>query len=158
VTYTIVLHNTSSFDQKDNPGNELTDVLSTQLTLVSATAPAGTATANVPSNTVTWNGGIVAGGSVTITITATINVGTAGQTISNQASIAFDADGNGTNEAAAKTDDPGAGGAADPTLLQVAGGAIPAEVPTLSGIGLAALAFLLAAGALAALRRKKSVA
>src|SRR5437773_10710735 len=56
VNYVIVLSNSSGSDQQDNPGNEFTDVLSTDLTLVSASANGGTATANTGTNTVTWNG------------------------------------------------------------------------------------------------------
>src|SRR6185312_11803566 len=56
VTYTIVLTNSGTAAQADNPGNELTDVLPPQLTLVSATASSGTATANTGTNTVPWNG------------------------------------------------------------------------------------------------------
>lgn len=103
VTYTIVLSNTSAYDQQDNPGSELTDVLPATLTLVSASATSGTAVATVGTNTVTWDGMVPAGGSVTITIQATIDAGTASQTITNQASYISDADGNGVNEASAAT-------------------------------------------------------
>ncbi|HXH93064.1 MAG TPA: DUF11 domain-containing protein, partial [Thermoanaerobaculia bacterium] len=43
VTYTIVLTNTGSVAQGDNPGNELTDVLPSSLSLISATSTSGTA-------------------------------------------------------------------------------------------------------------------
>ena len=104
VTYTVVLSNSSAYDQQDNPGNELMDVLPSTLTLVSANATSGTAVATVGTNTVTWTGSIPAGGNITVTITATVN-GTAVPlgTISNQGDIAFDADGNGTNESSAMT-------------------------------------------------------
>ena len=103
VNYVIVLSNSGSSDQQDNPGNEFTDVLSTDLMLVSASANGGTATANTGTNTVTWNGVIPANDSVTITIHATINTGTEGHTIANQGAISYDADGDGTNEATAFT-------------------------------------------------------
>lgn len=103
VSYLIILSNSSGSDQQDNPGNEFTDVLSADLTLVSADASAGTATANTGANTVTWNGVVPAADSVTITITATIKPGTTGHTISNTGAINYDADGNGTNEASANT-------------------------------------------------------
>ena len=119
VTYTVTLSDSSAFDQQDNPGSELNDVLPSELTLVSALATSGTATATLGTNTVTWDGGVPAGGSVTITILATINVGTAGATVSNQGAISYDADGDGTNEASAVTDDPAVGGAADPTIFGV---------------------------------------
>jgi uncharacterized repeat protein (TIGR01451 family) len=121
VTYTVVLTNTGSGPQADNPGNEFTDVLPPELTLVSATASAGTAAATIATNTVTWNGALnPVDGAVTLTIQATINAGTSGQTVSNQGSISYDADLNGTNEASGVTDDPGTAAVADPTVFGVA--------------------------------------
>jgi uncharacterized repeat protein (TIGR01451 family) len=153
VTYTVIIQNTSGTAQLDNPGDEFTDVLPSQLTLVSASATSGTAVANVGTNTVHWNGTIPAGGTVTITITATVKVGSAGQTISNQGTIFFDADGNGTNESSILTDDPAVGGATDPTVLQ----ATPAvSIPTLSSLGLAMLALLLMGYAMLVLRRRRA--
>ncbi|MBP8296682.1 MAG: DUF11 domain-containing protein [Burkholderiales bacterium] len=119
VTYTVVLSNTGNAPSADSPGNEFTDVLPATLTLVSASATAGTAVAMIGTNTVTWNGGVAAGGSVTITITATINAGAMGTVISNQGTIAYDSDLNGTNEAGTVTDDPAVGGAIDPTSFTV---------------------------------------
>jgi hypothetical protein len=112
----------------------------------------------VGTNTVTWNGSIPAGGSVTITIQATVNAGAApGTTVSNQASFAYDADGNGTNETSGVTDDPSAGGAADPTTFTVGGGIPAPPIPTLDGAGLALLALLLAVAGGWALRRRRAV-
>jgi len=68
---------------------------------------------------VTWNGLLLPGASVTITIPATINAGTAGTVVSNQGTVNFDANRDGTNEASALTDDPGLGGASDPTVFTV---------------------------------------
>jgi hypothetical protein len=62
-------------------------------------------------------------GSVTITINATINAGTEGAVVSNQGTINYDADNNGTNEASVQTDDPGQPGTADPTVFFVGSGA-----------------------------------
>jgi uncharacterized repeat protein (TIGR01451 family) len=153
LTYTVTLTNNGTGAQGDNPGNELTDLLPPTLALVSATATSGTAVATVGTNTVTWNGAIPAAGSVTITIKATILPTAAGQTVSNQGTIAFDSDGNGTNESSAQTDDPGAAGAANPTSVQVAAApAIP--IPTLSQLGLLFLGMALAGMALAVLRRR----
>ncbi len=154
VTYTITLTNAGPGAQADNPGNELTDVLPSQLALVSATATSGTAAANVGTNTVTWNGAIPASGSVTITITATILPSAVGTTVSNQGTISFDSDGNGTNDATAQTDDPGVAGAANPTTFAVAGP--PAQVPTLSTLGLLSLGLLLTGIAVGVLRRRRS--
>ncbi|MCW2647077.1 MAG: hypothetical protein JWP07_3186 [Pseudonocardiales bacterium] len=147
VTYTIVSSNSGNAAAADNPGNELADALPAELTLVSATATSGTAVATVGTNTVTWNGSIPATGSVTVTITATVNAGAAGSTISNQATLSYDADLNGTNEASALSDDPAQAGANDPTsfvataapdttppsvsIEQAAGQADPTATPTI---------------------------
>ena len=81
VTYTVTLTNNGTDEQKDNPGNEFIDILPACLTLTNATATSGTPTFNVNPNEVTWNGSLAPlGGSVTITITATIDAGTQGQT------------------------------------------------------------------------------
>ena len=152
----MVLTNSGPGTQGDNPGNELTDVLPAGLTLVGATATSGNATATVATRTVTWNGSLAAGGSVTITITATIDANVApGTTLTNQATFAYDADGNGTNESSGVTDDPAQAGAADPTSFQVAPGVVPPQVPTLDGMGLALLALLLAMGGAWAVRRRR---
>lgn len=117
VTYTVTLSNSAATAQLDNAGNEFTDVLPSSLTLTGATASGGTATTS--GNTVNWNGRIAGNGSVTITITATVNAGTGGTTISNQGTVSYDADGNGTNESTAQTDDPGVAGVANPTSFVV---------------------------------------
>jgi uncharacterized repeat protein (TIGR01451 family) len=154
VTYTITLTNSGTGAQADNPGNELTDVLPSQLALVSATATSGTAAANTGTNTVTWNGAIPAGGTVTITINATILPAAAGATVSNQGTIAYDGDGNGTNEATAQTDDPTTPGSGNPTAFEV-GGPAPPPIPTLSPLGLLLLTVVLSGLALAMLRRRQ---
>jgi uncharacterized repeat protein (TIGR01451 family) len=121
VTYTVTLTNNGTDAQNDNTGNEFIDVLPGGLTLVSAIATSGTATANVNPNEVTWNGSLAPlGGSVTITITATVNAGTQGTIISNQGTFNFDGNNDNVNEASALTDDPGVGGATDPTNFLVA--------------------------------------
>jgi hypothetical protein len=131
----------------------MTDVLPPSLTLAGATATSGIATANLGTNTVTWNGSIAAGGSVTITITATIKSGTGGSTVSNQATVAYDSDGNGTNDATGSSDDPGTPAAGDPTSVTVT--APIATIPALSQTGLLALGLALAAVALARVRRRR---
>ncbi len=152
ITYTIVLTNDGSGAQADNPGHEFTDVLPSSLALVSASSSSGAAVATTATNTVTWNGAIPAGGSVTITIHATILPAALGSSVSNQGTIAYDADGNGTNEATAQTDDPGAPGTADPTSFMVAG---TPQVPTLSPLGLLLLAVILAGLGLALMKRRR---
>jgi uncharacterized repeat protein (TIGR01451 family)/fimbrial isopeptide formation D2 family protein len=120
MTYTITLSNASQSGQLDNPGNEFTDTLDSHLTLQSATASSGTAVANVGTNTVTWNGAVLMGNNVTITITALINAGSFGLTIPNQGTINYDCNGNLTNACSLLTDDPAVGGLQDPTQFIVA--------------------------------------
>lgn len=119
ITYTVTLTN-SGLAQGDNPGDELIDVLPAALTLVAATATSGTATSDVGAHTVHWNGSIPGSASVTITIQATVNPGTPrGTIVSNQGTINYDSDGNGSNETSALTDDPGVSGSDDPTDFEV---------------------------------------
>jgi uncharacterized repeat protein (TIGR01451 family) len=75
--------------------------------------------ATIATNTVTWNGAVSAGGSVTVTIDATVDAGTVLQTATNQGTVAHDPDGNGVNEASSFTDDPAAGGASDATSFLI---------------------------------------
>lgn len=138
VTYTITLTNSGNATAPDSTGPEMTDVLPAQLALVSATASSGTATADVGTNTVTWNGAVPAGGSVTITITATIRSSAGGQIVTNQASIAFDSDLNGSNETTRLSRDPRLSGTSA-TVFSVEG--VP--IPTLSSALLIVLAGLL---------------
>jgi len=154
IVYTVTLTNSGSGAQGDNPGNEFIDVLPPQLVLVSASATSGTAVATVGTNTVTWNGAIAPAGTVTITINATILPAAAGTTVSNQGTISFDNDANGTNNATAQTDSPAAPGGADPTTFAVVGGA-DAEIPTLSTVGLMLLAVVLAGLGMALLKRRQ---
>ncbi|MEO8395382.1 MAG: SH3 domain-containing protein, partial [Chloroflexota bacterium] len=118
VTYTVTLTNNGRGTQNDNSGDEFSDTLPAQLTLLAANAPSGTA--GTTGNTATWNGSISPkGGSVTITITATINAGSGGQTVSNQGTANYDSDGNGSNESPVLTDDPGTAAPLDPTSFTV---------------------------------------
>jgi uncharacterized repeat protein (TIGR01451 family) len=124
VTYTIALANTGNVAQADDPGHELVDTLPSGLALVSASATSGAAAADLPTNTVSWDGSLASGGSVTIAIHATIRPTVAlGATITNQATVSYDADANGTHEATTLTDDPDQPGASDPTSFVVASAA-----------------------------------
>jgi uncharacterized repeat protein (TIGR01451 family) len=121
LSYSIVLSNSGVGAQPDVAGSdELTDVLPSSLTLVSASANAGTATATPATGTVVWNGSIASGGSVTVTIQATVKPTTVAETtVSNQATLRYDGDGNASNESSAPTDAPGAPGASDATTFTV---------------------------------------
>ena len=151
VTYTVTLHN-GGLAQADNPGDELSDVLPAELILVSAEATSGVATATPATNTVTWNRALAAGGTVTITIHATVGAAVpVGTTVSNQGTASFDTDGDGTNDGSAGTDDPAVAGAADPTLFVVVARSV-IEVPALGLTGLALLAFALAVAGVGGLK------
>jgi uncharacterized repeat protein (TIGR01451 family) len=141
VTYTIVLTNSGAGAQGDNPGSEFTDTLPAGVGYVAATASSGTVGFG-PGTLVHWDGAIPAGGSVTITITATV-VATSG-TVVNQGFVSYDGDGDGSNESSAPTDDPAGAGAADPTAFAVA--AAPGE--TMPVPALDRFAMLLLIGAL----------
>jgi hypothetical protein len=74
---------------------------------------------------------------VTITIVATVLPNGAGSTISNQGTIHFDGDNNGSNESSTVTNAPGGG----PTTFAVIG----TGIPTLSPALLMAMAMMLVA-------------
>ncbi|HEV7667643.1 MAG TPA: IPTL-CTERM sorting domain-containing protein [Thermoanaerobaculia bacterium] len=151
LTYTIVLSNSGTGAALDNAGPEFTDTLPANLSLPSAVATSGTITTG--GNTVDWNGGIVAGGSVTITIQATV-LSVPGPIV-NQGTLALDPARTGSATGAGLTDDPTRPGASDPTVV---GGVPPiTEIPTLSTVGFAVLAALLAALGLTTVRRRRRV-
>ncbi len=150
VVYTVTLTNSGTGATFDEPGDEFADTLPATLTPTSAAASLGTVT--ITGNTVHWNGGVPAGGSVVITIDAAISGAAVSQSIiSNQGTASYDATRSGSNQTAILTGDPARGG---PTQF-VGGGAI-AAVPALSAAGLAAMAAaLLGAGALTLRRRRR---
>ena len=142
VTYVITVSNAGPASQFDNAGPELTDTLPTGLSLLSAVASAGTLT--VAGNTLDWNGTLAANASFTITATARIlgNV-PPGTLLSNSATLSYDGDGDGTNEATASSDDPGVGGTADPTTFTVLAPILAVDVPAAETWGLVLLTLLL---------------
>ena len=81
---------------------------------------------------------------MTITITATILPAAAGTTVSNQGTISYDSDGNGTNDATAQTDDPAVGGRRQSDQHRGRWRAPLPPIPTLSDFGLLLLAAALA--------------
>jgi uncharacterized repeat protein (TIGR01451 family) len=152
VTYQIVVTNQGPGVQPDLVGNEFLDILPAGLTLQSASASSGTAIANLGPNSVTWNGSLVAAGSVAITIRASIagNL-TAGTRIENQAQVFFDTNGDGFVETIATSDDPTTAAAGDATAIVLQGAAMqePAVVPassTWTQLLLAAMLTLVAGG------------
>ncbi len=150
--YTVVLSNAGPADATDDPAvDEFTDVLPSELTLVSASATSGTAAADTGTNTVTWNGGIPAGSDVTITIQATIGDLGEGTQVSNQGNIVYDADGDGTSGDTGVTDDPATSTVGDATVF---GAGKTPGIPVLGSTGAALLIVLMAlAGAILVRRR-----
>ncbi|MBV8200429.1 MAG: S8 family serine peptidase [Acidobacteria bacterium] len=150
VVYTVTLTNSGTGATFDEAGDELTDTLPATLTPTSATASLGTV--SITGNTVHWNGGVPAGGSVVITINAAISSAAAvGSVISNQGTVNYDATRSGTNQTSIVTNDPSRPG---PTQF-VVGGAT-ANIPALSGAGMAAMALaLLLSGAVMIERRRR---
>ncbi len=126
VVYTVTLTNEGTGTQPDNAGFEFTDTLPAGLIVGTPTATSGTVSA-AAANPVTWDGTLLPGQSVAITIPCTIAAGTAGQTISAQGTALIDADRNGTNETSVPTDAPG-GAVGDATVFVVL--AAPAPVIT----------------------------
>jgi len=121
VTYTVILTNSGNGAQTDNPGDEFAETLPASLQLISANANAGTTVANGGLNQITWNGGIPAGGSVTITIKAQILAAAQPKdVISAQGDVAYDFDLNGTNEMTTQTFQPPLGEDPTPTKFTVA--------------------------------------
>ncbi len=140
LTYTITITNAGPGDQPDDPGSdEFTDALPDGLFLTGASADSGIVNADTANNTVTWNGGIVAGGTVVITINATLSITASGE-ISNQGLIQFDSDGDGVNDTTVPTDDPNSPEADDPTRFIVS-----IAVPALQNTALLILILLLLA-------------
>jgi len=159
VTYTIVITNAGPGAQGDNPGDEFTDTLPAGLELVGAAATSGALSVDTLNGIVSWNGAIAALDSVTIVIDATLAPNApVGSTIVNQGTLFFDADGNGTNETTAPTDDPAGAGGADPTGFDVVQGVSIVEIPALDGWGLALFALALAGLAVAQLFRRRRTA
>ncbi len=120
VTYRVHVRNAGTAPLDDNPGPEIADPLPAEIDLVSASATSGSVA--VDGDVVTWNGSLApGGGEVTLEIAATVRAGTGGRTVSNQAAVHFDADGDGSSESSVPSDDPTLPGLADATVFRVRG-------------------------------------
>ena len=154
VQYTVQLNNNSATPLPDGAGPEFQDVLPAQLELVSASADVGIASVDTTTDTVTWNGALAAGQTVTIVIEASIDPGTGGQTVSNQGFV-LDTDGVGEPAPPAPTDDPSTAPPDDPTAFVVSGGQTTmAEIPTLGELAAAFMAAMLGLFGWLGLRRQ----
>jgi len=117
-SYFVVLTNSGSKTQVNNLEAEFTDILPEGLSLTWAAATSGTTTFNVATRTVVWSGALLPGKSVYINIDVKIRAD-APATLSNQGTIEYDADGDGTNDALTLTDDPNVAGSENPTSFEV---------------------------------------
>lgn len=125
LTYTIVVTNQGPNAQPDNPGDEMIDVLPSELALLSAGADTGSALADKLANTVTWNGALANGASATITIQADILSAAAGRSVTNWATVFFDTENDGINNSKAQSNAPAV----------VVGNSVQ-QIPVLDGWGL----------------------
>jgi hypothetical protein len=108
--------------QPDAPGFELVDVLPAGLAINSVSGGGGnggSVSVNTAARSVTYDGPLAVGDSLTLNITATIQPGTLDMSLANQATLAWDADADGANDAAGVSDDPNAAGSGNPTVITV---------------------------------------
>ncbi len=159
VIYEIALSNVGDDDQPDDPASdELVDILPPQLALTLASATSGTVSFDLASNTVRWNGVLAAGAApVLIQIEADVLI-TQPALISNQATVHYDSDGDGANDATRLSTDPALAGEAEPTVFQFAGtapGNTPIMIPVNNKRGLLGLVLLMTLAAGGTLMRRR---
>ena len=109
IEYTITISNIGAANQSDNPGNEFEDVIPDNTTYVtgSLSTTSGLLEYDAGENKITWNGEIPSESSVALTFQVKVNTGlTNGVIISNQGTVFWDSNENGTNDATELTDDP----------------------------------------------------
>ncbi|MFZ2630001.1 MAG: hypothetical protein WA081_07925 [Desulfosalsimonadaceae bacterium] len=119
--YTVVIPNTGN---QDAAGVAFVDVIpvSTAYVNLSVTATSGTASYNAGLGQIEWNGDVDGGNSVTITFDVTVNTGiTVGTVISNQGTVSYDSDNNGSNDSTMLTDSDLAGPGRQPTNITTGG-------------------------------------
>ena len=106
--YKIIISNIGSADQSDNPGNEFDDYLPENITYVAGSAYSEYGTINYDSgkNKITWNGNVPAYTSRVLEFKVKVNESLPnGVVISNQGTVYWDSNENGTNDATELTDD-----------------------------------------------------
>lgn len=120
--YAILLRNSGSGDQRDDPvSDELVDVLPAELALRTVDADSGAITVDLAGNRLRWNGALASGAAaVAIRIEADVVV-TQPTMIRNQASVAYDSDGDGRNDSSGLSTDPSQPGEAMPTTFRFTG-------------------------------------
>ena len=106
ILYEITIWNYGCADLEDNPGHEYVDVLPGG-TAVTGHVTATSGTAKVEGDSIVWDGGIPAGGFVTITYRLILDMDLEADTqICNQGIVHWDSNGDGINNAQTRTDDP----------------------------------------------------
>lgn len=162
IRYDVVIVNDGCEELKDGAGHEFTDELPGVL------APTGSMQATrgtiaVDGNTIVWDGGLPAGGSVTLTFRVTISDDVeAGTEICNQGTAHWDESGDGVLDSTEPTDDPNTSEDDDPTcfLVEEPIGPLPLcgtiDAPSLSEWGMIASSLLMAAAFGWRLRRRKA--
>jgi len=106
--YRVTISNTGAADQDNNPGNEFEDILPENVTYVpgSATASLGAISYSAGDNKIIWNGGVPGESSVILEFQVTVDNGLPnGTVISNQGTVFWDSNEDGTNDATELTDD-----------------------------------------------------
>jgi len=109
IKYTVTISNTGTANQQNNPGNEFEDLIPDNITYVigSVTATSGAISYNTGENKITWNGAVSAESSVSLTFEVTVNSSLEnGALISNQGTVYWDSNEDGTNDETELTDDP----------------------------------------------------
>lgn len=109
IEYAVTISNTGTANQFNNPGNEFEDLIPVNTTYVneSATATSGIIEYDIGENKIIWNGDIPKESSVILKFRVNVNQSLEnGTIISNQGTVFWDSDENGTNEATELTDDP----------------------------------------------------
>ena len=106
--YRITISNTGTADQSNNPENEFEDFIPENTTYVSSSAYSeyGTISYDSVENKIIWNGVIPAETSRVLEFKVTVNDSLPnGYVISNQGTVYWDSDEDGTNDATELTDD-----------------------------------------------------
>ncbi|MBE0636173.1 IPTL-CTERM sorting domain-containing protein [Candidatus Bipolaricaulota bacterium] len=152
IRYEVTIWNYGCDDLEDNPGHEFTDPLPAGMDATGqVTETSGVAA--LDGDTIVWDGSIPSGGYVVIKYTVDLSLDLEiDDQICNQGTVHWDSDGNGTNDATTRTDDPTTDTEGDSTCLtiDVPVGPLPLsgtiDAPTLSewGMILASCLFALA--------------
>jgi uncharacterized repeat protein (TIGR01451 family) len=142
IRYEVTIWNYGCADLEDNPGHEFTDALPAGIVATGQTTETS-GTAGVEGDNIVWDGGIPAGGYVTITYRVDVDMDLeVGTQICNQGVVHWDSNDDGTNDSETRTDDPTTDAEGDPTCvtLDEPVGPLPLsgtiDAPTLSQWGM----------------------